>query len=251
MKTRYQSFIQRLRGRVEPTTGYTLHRSLPATLMLPDSLDSPFNQNIDSTQRGTRARPEPPPGPSTWDLSEFLFLVNFFFSKLLPTNSKSENRSVKRFNCRNGGSPRLCWPRRVVQLSARSAVFGFLLVDVVPSEGKLSTEHGCADIVIKSMTARVSSPHSPLICQPCSDGRLRKYMQNRWIRPLHTLPPISVSFTHCRTPSTPSHLIPPAFSGPHTHTHAATAAASRLRFPTFPFQRWSKTNYADWGARTF
>ncbi|MED6232288.1 hypothetical protein ATANTOWER_026703 [Ataeniobius toweri] len=49
-------------------------------------------------------------------------------------------------------------------------------------------ERRSADIVIKSTTAHVSSLHSPLICQPCSNGHLCEYMQNRWIRPLHTLP---------------------------------------------------------------
>lgn len=83
----------------------------------------------------------------------------------------------------------LCLPCPVEQFCARSAVFGFLLSLWCAVKAELSAEHSCADIVIKSTTACVSSSHSPLICQPCSDGRLCKYMQNRWIRPLHTLPP--------------------------------------------------------------
>lgn len=100
--------------------------------------------------------------------------------------------------------------------------------------GELSAEQSCADIVIKSTTARVSSPHSPLICQPCSDGRLRKYMQNRWIRPLHTLPPNFRLFHTLQAPRTPSPPLPPTLATPNMHTNifTHTQTASQLRFPS-------------------
>lgn len=90
---------------------------------------------------------------------------------------------------------------------------------------------GGADIVIKSTTACVSSPHSPLICQPRSDDRLRKYMQNIWIRPLHTLSSNFLLF----------HTLGLLTLSPHT--------PSRLR--VFPFQRRSKTNYINCSAKSF
>lgn len=110
-----------------------------------------------------------------------LFVLNSTFCSASRKSSRhtadlTTNRSKK---SRNGGSPRCA--------AARSAVFSFLVSPWWCHHR--GAEHSCADIVIKSTTARVSSPHSPLICQPCSDGRLCKYMQNRWIRPLHTLPP--------------------------------------------------------------
>lgn len=74
----------------------------------------------------------------------------------------------------------------------------------------LSAELSCADIVIKSASACLSSLHSPVICQPCSGGRLCKYMQTRWIwPPSHTSPPISVSFTHQWGSPTPLWATPP------------------------------------------
>lgn len=93
---------------------------------------------------------------------------------------------------------------------------------------ELGAEHICADIVIKSTTARVSSPHSPLICQPCSDGRLRKYMQNRWIRPPSHTSPQFPSLSHTAGPPPP---LPPTPFNPPTylptlshprHTHILT-----------------------------
>ena len=61
-------------------------------------------------------------------------------------------------------------------------------------EGAVSS----ADIVIKRARAVVSSLHSPLICQPRSDGHLRKYMQRRWIRPLSQTAP-NFRLFHTRT----------------------------------------------------
>lgn len=90
---------------------------------------------------------------------------------------------------------------------------------------------GGADIVIKSTTACMSSPHSPLICQPRSDDLLCKYMQNIWIRPLHTLSSNFLLF----------HTLGLLTLSPHT--------PSRLR--VFPFQRWSKTNYINCSAKSF
>lgn len=108
----------------------------------------------------------------------FKFHFLFRFKEVQPTHGRFDDKSVKK-KSRNGESPRCA--------AARSAVFSFLVSPWWCHHR--GAEHSCADIVIKSTTARVSSPHSPLICQPCSDGRLCKYMQNRWIRPLHTLPP--------------------------------------------------------------
>lgn len=83
----------------------------------------------------------------------------------------------------------------------------------------LSAEHCRADIVIKSASACLSSLHSPVICQPCSGGRLRKYMQTRWIwPPSHTSPPISVSFTHQWGSPTPLWASPPPKNKKNTHT---------------------------------
>lgn len=72
----------------------------------------------------------------------------------------------------------------------------------------------CADIVIKSVTARVSSPYSSLICQPRSTGRLLKYMQRRWIRPFTDAVSqfLSLSHTHTHTLSLPPHLGVPQFA---------------------------------------
>lgn len=91
----------------------------------------------------------------------------------------------------------------------------------------------CADIVIKSVTARVSSPYSPLICQPRSTGRLLKYMQRRWIRP----------FTDAV-----SQFLPLS----HTHTHSLSFSSTPpWSSPVCHFRRWSKTNYVDWGVKSF
>lgn len=131
----------------------------------------------------------------------------------------------------------------------------FLGVGCMGGGSKLSAKHSSADIVIKSTTARVSSLHSPLICQPCSDGRLRKYMQNRWIRPLHTLPPNFRLFHTLRdTPPVRAHrppLEPPLDIHRNICVYTHTRTAPRLCFPIHPFHRWCKTNYTDWGTKLF
>lgn len=121
----------------------------------------------------------------------------------------------------------LCFPCPVEQFPAHAACVQFSGFDVrCAVRRELGAEHICADIVIKSTTARVSSPHSPLICQPCSDGRLRKYMQNRWIRPpSHTSPQFpSLSHTAGPPPPQPPSTHPPiclplATLDTHTYLH--------------------------------
>lgn len=134
------------------------------------------------------------------------------------------------------------------QYCAHSTVFSFLVSPLCTIRGELSAEYSCADIVIKSTTARVSSPHSPLICQPCSDGRLCKYMQNRWIRPLHTLPPDFRLFQTLQTPPPPKTVWATLDIHTNTYVHAHSYSFTS---PCFPFQRWSKTNYTDWGTMPF
>lgn len=152
-------------------------------------------------------------------LSLFVFTVRFspYFRETqltdLKTNQHKEFKEKKSL---------LCFPCPVEQFPAHAACVQFSGFDVwCAVRRELGAEHICADIVIKSTTARVSSPHSPLICQPCSDGRLRKYMQNRWIRPpSHTSPQFpSLSHTAGPPPLPPTPFNPPTYLPTLSLTH--------------------------------
>lgn len=156
-----------------------------------------------------------------WSFYCFLFLQSDFSPYFretqfpdLKTNQHKEFKEKKSL---------LCFPCPVEQFPAHAACVQFSGFDVwCAVRRELGAEHICADIVIKSTTARVSSPHSPLICQPCSGGRLRKYMQNRWIRPPSHTSPQFPSLSHTAGPpppfNPPTYL--PTLSHPrHTHIH--------------------------------